>query len=200
MRLPAKLWLRWVVHIAALAPLASLIWDFWQNRLGPDPVGEITWRTGRYALIFIILSLTPTIIARVSGHGKVLRVRRALGLYGFMYAALHFLVFVGLDYAFDVRLMLRAIQEGRSVLVGLAALIILVPLAITSTRGWMRRLGKNWKRLHRLAYVVGGLAVVHYAWRFKELRTTPLLAGTVLVLLLLARVPPIARALARRRY
>jgi sulfoxide reductase heme-binding subunit YedZ len=187
------------VHSAALLPLALLIWAFWQKRLGPDAVAEMMRRTGRYALIFLMLSLVPTVIARASGYRHVLRVRRALGLYGFMYALVHFLVFIGLDYAFDVGLILQAIREGRLVWVGLAALTILVPLAATSTTGWMRRLGKNWKRLHRLAYVAAGLAVLHYAWRFKELRTAPLLVGAALLLLLIARLPPMARALAGGR-
>lgn len=188
--------LRLVVHSAALLPLVLLIWAFWQNRLGPDAVAEATRRTGRYALIFVMLSLTPTVIARVSGYRDVLRIRRALGLYGFMYAVVHFLVFTGLDYGFDFGLILRAVWEGPLVRVGLVALIVLVPLAVTSTTGWVRRLGRNWKRLHRLSYVASGLAVLHYAWRFKELRTGPLLVGAALLLLLLARLPPMARALA----
>jgi sulfoxide reductase heme-binding subunit YedZ len=193
------LWLKIVVHVAALIPLATLIWAFWRRELGPDPVGEMTWRTGRYALTLLMLSLTPTVIATMTGFKEVLRIRRALGLYAFMYAVLHFLVFIGLDYGFDFGLIVIAIVEGPFVLVGLAALIILALLAATSTAGWKRRLGQNWKRLHRLVYLAGWLAVVHYAWRFKELRTTPLLAGAVLLLLLMARIPPIAKRLARQR-
>jgi sulfoxide reductase heme-binding subunit YedZ len=158
----------------------------------------MTWRTGRYALAFLILSLVPTVIATVPGFKAVLQIRRALGLYAFMYAVLHFLVFVELDYGFDFGLIVIAIVEGPFVLVGLAALIILTLLAVTSTAGWKRRLGRNWKRLHRLVYLAGGLAVVHYAWRFKELRRMPVLTGAVLLLLLMARIPPIARRLARQ--
>jgi len=148
MRARNILWLKIVVHVAALIPLATLIWAFWRRELGPDPVGEMTWRTGRYALTFLILSLTPTVIATVTGFKQVLRIRRALGFYAFMYAVLHFLIFVGLDYGFDFGLIGRAILEGPFVLVGLAALIILTLLAVTSTAGWRRRLGQNWKRLH----------------------------------------------------
>jgi sulfoxide reductase heme-binding subunit YedZ len=194
-RLRGVPWLRLVVHSAALLPLALLIWAWWHNRLGPDSVAELTRRTGRYALIFLMLSLTPTVIARASGYRGVLRVRRALGLYGFMYAVLHFLSFTGLDYGFDFGLISQAVQEGRLVQVGLVALIMLVALAMTSTRGWMRRLGRNWKRLHRLSYVAAGLAVLHYAWRFKELRTAPLLVGAALLLLLVARLPAMGRSL-----
>lgn len=193
-------WLKLVVHTAALLPLAALIWGFWRRQLGPDLIGEVTRRTGRYALLFLILSLVPTVIARVSGYGRVLRVRRELGLYGFMYASLHFLIFVWLDYGFRFGLIWRAIWEGRFLRVGFAALILLLPLALTSTRGWVRRLGRNWRRLHRLTYATAVLAVLHYAWRFKELRTAPLLAGGTLLLLLIARVPPVARALRGGRH
>jgi sulfoxide reductase heme-binding subunit YedZ len=181
-------WLRAIVHCGALIPLALLVWGLWQNQLGPDWVGELTRRTGRYAITFLLLSLTPTVIAALSGFKGVLRVRRALGLYAFAYAVLHLLIFIGLDYTFDFGLIFRAILEGRFVLAGLAALAILVPLAVTSTRGWVRRLGRNWKRLHRLTYVASGLAVLHYAWRFKEFRAMPLLAGIALFLLLASRV------------
>jgi sulfoxide reductase heme-binding subunit YedZ len=184
------LWARLVVHSVALLPLALLIWAFWQDRLGPDAVAEMTRRTGRSALAFLMLSLAPTVFSRATGYRQVLRVRRALGLYSFMYAAVHLLIYVGLDYRFNLRLILDAIRVGRLVWVGLGAFIIMVPLAVTSTAGWMKRLGKNWKRLHRSVYVAAGLAVLHYSWRFKELRTTPLLVGAALLILLIARLPP----------
>ena len=193
-RLP---WLTIIVHIGGLVPLASLLWAYWRGGLGPDPVGQMTWRTGRPALLFVLLSLMPTVIAAVTGYTQILRVRRTLGLYGFLYAALHFLVFVGVDYAFDFGLIVIGVREGPFVLVGLGAGIILALLAATSTGGWRRRLGGNWRRLHRLVYLAGGLAVLHYAWRFKELRVLPLLAGAALLLLLAARIPPIARRFRR---
>ena len=192
-------WLKLAVHGGALVPLALLLWRFWQGKLGPDPVGDMSRLSGRYALIFLLLSLTPTVIALVSGFRGVLRVRRLLGLYAFMYAGLHFLVFVGLDYGFDLRLIWLGITEGRFILLGLTALLLLVPLAVTSTSGWIRRLGKNWRRLHRLSYLASALVVLHYAWAFKELRSTPLIAGAALALMLLLRLPPIRNALARRR-
>jgi sulfoxide reductase heme-binding subunit YedZ len=106
-----------------------------------------------------------------------------------MYAAVHLLIYIGLDYGFDFELILQAFRDGRLVWVGLGSFLILVPLAATSTAGWMKRLGKNWKRLHRLVYLSAGLAVLHYSWRFKELRAIPLLVGAMLVLLLIVRLP-----------
>ena len=191
-------WLTIVTHIIALAPLVALLWAFWQRRLGPDLIGEATRRTGRYALFFLMLSLTPTVISRLSGWKKVLRVRRTLGLYAFMYVAIHLFMHVGLDYGFDLGLFIETLPESPFILAGLAAWLILVPLAITSTTGWVRRLGRNWARLHRLVYLAGALAVIHYAWHFKELRIQPLLVGIALALLLLARFSPIAVFLRRR--
>jgi len=190
-------WLKIIVHAGGLGPLVTLIWVYCQEQLGADPIGEMILRTGRYALTFLILTLTPPVVVALGGFRGVLRIRRALGLYAFMYAVLHFLIFVGLDYGFDFGLVWRVTLEGPFLLVGLAAFIILTLLAMTSTAGWRRRLGENWKRLHRLVYLAGGLAVVHYVSRFKELRRMPLLIGAVLLLLLVLRIPPIARALAR---
>ena len=191
-------WLTIVTHIIALTPLVALLWAFWQRRLGADLIGEATRRTGRYALFFLMLSLTPTVISRLSGWKKVLRVRRTLGLYAFMYVAIHLFIHVGLDYGFDLGLFIETLPESPFILAGLAAWLILVPLAITSTTGWVRRLGRNWARLHRLVYLAGVLAVIHYAWHFKELRIQPLLAGIALALLLLARFSPVAMFLRRR--
>lgn len=192
-RTPRKvLWLRIITHIVALAPLALLVWAFGRDHLGPDPIKEATWRTGRYALIFLILSLVPTVVGMISRFKAALRIRRTLGLYAFAYAALHFLIVAGLDFGFDSSLLLQAIIESRRDWLGLAALVILLLLTATSTTSWMKRLGKNWKRLHRLVYLAGALAVAHYVYRFKELRAAPILAGVALGVLLVARLPFVA--------
>ena len=136
------------------------------------------------ALVFLVLSLACTPIYTLFGFKPALKVRRALGLYAFFYASLHFLTFVGLDYQFDIGLLKEAIFEKRYALVGFAAFLILIPLAVTSTKGWMRRLGKKWKHLHKLIYLAGLLAVVHYIWLVKSDIRVPLEYALVVVLLL----------------
>jgi sulfoxide reductase heme-binding subunit YedZ len=191
-------WLQILTYVAALLPLALLAWDYWQGRLIIDPVGMITTRTGKAALILLILSLACTPINIIFGFKQVMRVRRALGLYAFMYAGLHFLTFVGLDYGFDLDLIGLGILDQRYVLVGFAAGLLLLLLAITSTQGWQRRLGKNWKRLHRLVYLASILAIVHFMWLVKDVRE-PLRYGAVVALLLVVRIPGIRRAVKNAR-
>ena len=192
-------WLRIVVHVGALLPLAWTILQYEQGMFLVDPVREITTRTGKAALILLLLSLACTPLGTVFGFNRVRRVRRALGLYAFLYASLHFATFVGLDYGFDFTLLPQAIFDQRYVLVGFAAGLILLALAITSTRGWQKRLGKKWARLHRLVYLAGILAVVHFAWLVKDIRE-PLRYAAVLAVLLLLRLPPVRRVVSNTRY
>jgi len=201
--LPPTSWLRgarWkpagqiIVHLAALAPLALLIWDGLHGHLTAEPIRAITLRTGKPALVLLVLSLACTPLSAIFGLRQALKWRRPLGLYAFFYAALHFLIFAAVDYGLDLGLLREAIFEKRYALAGLAALLLLIPLAITSTRGWMRRLGKRWKRLHRLAYLAGILAVVHYVWLVKADRREPLMWGAALAVLLVLRLPAVRRA------
>ncbi|OGO04642.1 MAG: hypothetical protein A2Y73_00305 [Chloroflexi bacterium RBG_13_56_8] len=200
MQAPKNRGLNTLVNIAALIPFFALVWAYWHGQLGPDVIGEATRRTGRYALAFLLLSLTPTVLTRAFGVRGIFWLRRLLGLYAFKYALLHFFIFVGWDYAFNFRLIALAIRDGRFVLFGLAAFLLLVPLAVTSTEGWVRRLGKNWERLHRAVYLASVLAVIHYGWVFKELRIMPVVAGAALLALLIARLPPVTEFLRTRRY
>ena len=192
-------WLRLVTHIGAFIPLALLAWDYWGGQMSVNPVQDITLRTGKAALVLLVLSLACTPINSVFGYRPVLRVRRALGLYAFMYVGLHLLIFVGLDYGFDLLLIREAILEKRYALVGFAAFLILLPLAVTSTKGWMRRLGKLWKRLHRAVYVAALLAVLHFVWLVKSDIREPLLFGAVVLVLLLLRISPIRRSVSHVR-
>jgi sulfoxide reductase heme-binding subunit YedZ len=192
-------WLRLLVHIGALLPLAWTVWQHWQGLFLVDPVREITTRTGKTSLILLVLTLLCTPLATVFGFKEGLRVRRTLGLYTFLYVSLHFATFVWLDYGFNLPLLLEAIFEQRYVVVGFAAGLILLALAITSTRGWKRRLGKNWKRLHRLTYLAGVLAVVHFAWLVKDLRE-PLRYSLILAVLLVLRIPRVRKAVSHTRY
>lgn len=192
-------WLQILVHIAALLPLAILVWDFTQGGLTANPIQEIQLRTGRYALILLVLTLACTPISTMFGLKQVLQLRRPLGLYAFLYASLHFLNFVGLDFGFNFDLIKEGILEKRFALVGLAAFLCLLPLAVTSTRGWMRRLGRNWHRLHWLIYPAALLAVLHFTLQVKADYRSPLLYGAVVVLLLVIRLPVLRKAVSKFR-
>jgi sulfoxide reductase heme-binding subunit YedZ len=187
-------WLQILTHVGALLPLAILAWDYAQNQLTANPIREITIRTGRSAIVLLLLSLACTPIYSLSGFQPVRRLRRPLGLYAFLYAGLHGLTFVGLDYGFDLALIGQELLQKRFVQVGVLAFLILVPLAITSTRGWVTRLGKNWKRLHRLVYLAALLAGVHFLWAVKANVRVPLLYGAALAVLLIVRIPAVQNA------
>ncbi|MCP4536854.1 MAG: sulfoxide reductase heme-binding subunit YedZ [Chloroflexi bacterium] len=199
MRVIRENWLRILAHVGALAPLAWLACRYWRGLLF-EPVRQITTGTGRSALVFLLLSLTCTPIA-VLGFKRVMRVRRALGLYAFLYAALHFLTFAGWDYGFDLQLLKPAILDQRFVLAGSVAFLLLLPLAVTSTKSWQKRLGKNWRRLHRLVYLAGISVIVHFVWLSKDPRRT-LQYGAVLALLLITRIPIVRKGInsARQRF
>jgi sulfoxide reductase heme-binding subunit YedZ len=187
-----------LTHVGALLPLAWLVWEIWQGQLIIDPVKEITTRTGKTALILLILSLACSPVNTIFGFKQALRLRRPLGLYAFLYVGLHFLTFVGLDYGFDLDLIRQDILDQRYVLVGLTAGLLLLALAITSTKGWQKRLGKNWKRLHRLVYLASMVDIVHFVWLTKDIGE-PLRYGGVVALLLMVRVPAIKRAISKAR-
>lgn len=191
-------WLPLLVHVGSLLPLAWLIWRASAGLFLVDPVQEITAVTGKTAFILLLLSLACTPISTIMGWTQVMRVRRALGIYAALYAGLHFLTFAGLDYRFDLHLLGPAIVDQPFVVVGFVAGLILLLLTITATRGWQKRLGKNWKRLHRLVYLAGILAVVHFLWLVKDPRE-PLRYGAALAFLLLLRVPWVRLAVSRAR-
>lgn len=194
-----KYWLHILTHIGALTPLAILGGQYATGQLGFNPIQTLTQRTGEYALIFLVLSLVCTPLNTVFGLRQVLPLRRLLGLYAFLFVSLHFLTFVGLDYWFDLGLIWQEIAEKRYILVGFTAFLLLIPLAITSTRGWMQRLGKHWKRLHRLVYLIAPLAVLHFIWAVKSDIREPLLYGAAVVLLLSLRLPRVRKAFSTMR-
>jgi sulfoxide reductase heme-binding subunit YedZ len=187
------------VHIGALLPLALLVFDWTQNNLTFNPIQALELRTGKYALVLLILSLACTPLNTVFGFRQALKVRRPLGLYAFLYASIHFLIFIGLDYQFDLVLLQEAIFEKRYALVGFLAGVILLALAITSTRGWMKRMGRTWATLHKFVYLAGILVIVHYTWLVKTDIRQPILFGVILLLLLIARIPYARRQLSRVR-
>ena len=185
-------WLWTAVNIGAMLPLLWMAWDFQQGNL-IDPIDAFTGRTGQSAIILLLLTLAVTPLVTVSGYRKLIGVRKSLGLWAFAYATMHLLVFVGLDYGFSLEYIVKdGLAQKPYIVVGSAALLILPPLAITSTRGWMKRLGRGWKRLHKWIYAAGILAALHYIWVAKIDAGQPLLYAALLA----ARVPPVRRALA----
>lgn len=193
--------LRIAYHAVGLFPLAWLIYDFWFGLLGPEPIRAMILRTGKAAIIMLTLSLAATPANIIIGWKQANVVRRPLGLYAFMYVCLHLLIFVWLDYGFMMALVVEEIVKRRYAVVGFAAFLLLIPLAITSTKDAQRRMGKRWKSLHKLVYLIGILAVIHYTWLVKNAYTQPLIFAAVIAFLLLVRVAPIKQFFiaARRR-
>ena len=188
-----------VAHLGSLIPLALILWDIGTNNFGPDPIRDFTLRTGKTALVLLLLSLACTPVNTLFKFKQVLKLRRPLGLYSFFYASIHFAIFIGVDYSFDFSLIQSALLEKRFAIVGLTTGLILLTLAITSTLGWQRRLKKNWKKLHSLAYVAGILAVVHYIWLVKQGVLQPWIFAAILLVLLILRLPAIRKSIASLR-
>lgn len=196
-------WLKtnWIhlVHLTGLAPLALLAWDALSRNLTVNPIQYLTQRTGYAAIVLLALSLVCTPLSVVSGWKRVLALRRPLGLYGFLYAVLHMLIFTALDFGLNMSLIVQEVAEKRYILAGTMALLLLAPLALTSTKGWQRRLGRSWKRIHRLVYLAVPLALVHYAWAQKSDIRQPLILGALVAALLILRLPVIRRRIEARR-
>jgi methionine sulfoxide reductase heme-binding subunit len=180
----AKPKLNWLVPATitgALVPFASIAWRLYRHRLGANPITTALNQIGLLALIFLILSLSCTPLKIAMGWNWPLRIRRTLGLCGFFAALTHFLVYFGVDQGLAVGTVLRDVFKRPFIAIGFGALLLLVPLALTSTRRAVARLGfVRWQRLHRLAYVIGALGVLHFYLRVKADRTQPLLYGSVL--------------------
>lgn len=152
----------------------------------------MTHFTGDWALRFLLLALAVTPLRRLLGWNALIRHRRTFGLLAFFYASLHFLTWVGLDHFFAWRAMVEDVVERPYVTAGFTAFVCMLPLAITSTRGWVRRLGRRWSQLHRLAYVAAAAATVHYYWLVKADVRAPLAYAAVLAVLLALRLLPVA--------
>ena len=179
-----------VVVGVLLLPLAKIGWDAVRDGLGANPIEAVQNRLGFWAITLLALSLVPTPAKDLLGLSWPQRLRRVLGVTAFAYALLHFLFYVGVDKFFDGRTIAADLTKRPFLMVGFAALLCLVPLAVTSTDGWVRRLGyRRWKLVHRLAYLAAALAVMHFAWRVKADLRRPLTFAAVFALLLAARVP-----------
>jgi sulfoxide reductase heme-binding subunit YedZ len=178
-----------VVFVAALLPLAYLVWKALHNDLGANPVEFVTHATGDWALIFLLSSLAITPLRKLTKFPDLIRFRRMLGLYSFFYASMHLLTFVGLDHHFHWAEVVPDVYKRPFVTAGFTAWLLMVPLALTSTTWSIRKLGgKNWQRLHWLVYFSAIAAVVHYWWLVKKDITDPLIYAVILGVLLASRI------------
>jgi sulfoxide reductase heme-binding subunit YedZ len=182
-------WLKPAVFSGALVPLGFIVGEALLGRLGANPIAEALNRLGLTALIFLVAALACTPLKVAFGWTWPIRLRRMLGLFGFFYALLHLTTYMAIDQAFDFRVIFADVTKRKFIYIGLAAFLMLIPLAATSTAASVRRLGfVRWKRLHRLAYFATALGVVHFVMRVKKDVREPLIYGAVLAALLLARV------------
>jgi sulfoxide reductase heme-binding subunit YedZ len=179
------------VFLACLAPFVLLVLranEIGGLDLGADPKAEVLKTLGMTGLNLLMLTLCVTPIRRATGINRLVTLRRMLGLFSFFYLSLHFLTYVGLYIQFDWGNLLEDIGKRPYITVGFTALMLMVPLAVTSTNGWQRRLGRRWVKLHRLVYAIAILAVVHYWWQVKLDVSDPLLYGVLLAGLFVARI------------
>lgn len=181
-------WVKPVVFLACLIPLGLLGLDAFNDNLGANPIEVITRSTGTWTLVFLLTTLSVTPLRKISGWHGLIKFRRMFGLFAFFYACLHFTTYIWLDQFFDLDDIVRDIPKRPFITVGFASFVLLIPLALTSTSGMIRRLGKRWQQLHRLVYVVAIGGVVHYLWLVKADRAKPLLYGAILTLLLASRL------------
>jgi methionine sulfoxide reductase heme-binding subunit len=190
--LKALLSIRWIkipVFLLCLLPLGGLVWRALNGGLGANPIEFITHKTGDWTLIFLVLTLAVTPARRLLGLPEIIRFRRMLGLFAFFYGFLHFSTWIGLDKFFALADMLHDLRKRPFITAGLTGFALMIPLAVTSTAGWIRRLGgKRWQMLHRLVYASAIAGVVHYYWLVKSDTRKPVFYGTMVGLLLLYRL------------
>jgi sulfoxide reductase heme-binding subunit YedZ len=184
---------------ASLGPLAYLSLGAWHGSLGANPIETITRSTGVWTLRFLLITLAVTPLRRLTGWNEAVRLRRMLGLFAFFYGSLHLATYVWLDQFFDWAAIAKDVVKRPFITAGFSAYVLLVPLAITSSAGMIRRLGgRNWRRLHRLAYVAAALGVVHYWWLVKLDTRPPRNYAVLLAALLLVRLVTFYRAQASK--
>ena len=194
------------VHLYAWSALTTLVIGFFTHQLTANPIQAMEQRTGRHALTLLVLSLACSPLNTLFGWRELIKRRRALGLYAFMYAVIHVIIFVDLDYGLAWSLLIQTVLQKSYILYGMTAFLLLIPLALTSFDTWKKRLGKNWKRLHQLVYFIAPIAALHYAMAVKgdifHLSgdiSQPLEYGILIGILLFLRLPFIRRFIASLR-
>jgi methionine sulfoxide reductase heme-binding subunit len=177
------------IFASALIPLARLVWKAFHDGLGANPIEVITHSTGDWTLILILITLSITPLRRLARQYWLIGVRRMIGLFAFFYGTLHFLTYIWLDKFFDLHEVWKDVAKRPFITMGFSAFVLMIPLALTSTAWSIRRLGgKNWQRLHRLIYLTGIFAVIHYYWLVKADHRKPIEYAIVLTILLLYRI------------
>ena len=179
-----------VLWVLCLLPAARLVYGAFTDNLTANPIEYITHQTGFWTLTLLMVALAITPIRRITGWNRIIQLRRPIGLFAFFYVVLHFLTYVTLDRWFDFSTIFEDIAERPYITVGFTAFLLLIPLAVTSTKGWIRRLGKRWTTIHRAIYISAALGVLHFYWKKSAKSDTnePLLFAAILGVLLLARV------------
>lgn len=176
-------WWKVVVWLLCLAPAAWLVYGLFTNNLGANPVEKITHETGEWTLKLVLATLLITPLRRTIKYPDLIKYRRLVGLFAFFYGCLHFLTWFILDKTFDFSQMWADVIKRRFITVGMLAFVLMIPLTITSTQGWIRRLGKKWQKLHRLVYVTAIAGVIHWYWLVKSDIREPVMYGLALVTL-----------------
>jgi sulfoxide reductase heme-binding subunit YedZ len=183
--------MRWVIKpivwIGCLVPAGILGVRAVRGDLTANPLELLTNWTGYTTLVLVMVTLAVTPVRRLTGWNGVIRLRRLIGLFAFFYACIHFSIYIGLDIFFDWGRIIEDILLRPYITVGFTAFVLLIPLALTSTKGWIRRLGKRWQKLHRLIYAVGALGVLHYYWKVKADTREPLVFAAIFIVLILLR-------------
>ncbi|MDE0394991.1 MAG: sulfoxide reductase heme-binding subunit YedZ [Gammaproteobacteria bacterium] len=182
--------LKVLMWVSALAPAAWIAGGTFRGWLGVNPIEKVTHVTGLSALVLLLLTLAVTPVRRMARWNRLIQLRRPLGLFAFFYAFLHFSIWMALDLGFQLSWISEDIMERPYITVGFTAFVLLIPLAVTSTRGWIRRLGRRWATLHRLVYITATLGVIHFYWLVKADTSLPLLFAGILTLLLASRIGP----------
>ena len=176
------------IFILSTIPFLIIIYKIFFNKLGPEPVKEITHFTGEWTLIFICLTLAMSPLKKLTNLNFWVKVRRMLGLFVFFYASLHLLTYVGIDYRFSWQPIFDDVVKKKYIFVGFAAWLLLIPLTLTSSQKMMLLLKKNWKRLHRLIYVIAILGSLHFVWLSKTIYFKPLIYFVIITILLFLRI------------
>ena len=176
------------VFLLSTIPFIIITYKIFLNKLGPEPIKEITHHTGEWTLLFLIFTLSMSPLKQITNMNIWISVRRMLGLFAFFYASLHMLTYVGLDYRFDMNEISKDILTKRFIFVGFAAWLLLVPLALTSSKKMMSVLKQYWKKLHRLIYLIAILGVTHFIWLVKKDVTEPLIYLLIILFLLAFRI------------